>query len=67
MTSEDREIDPLREADVDGIPVRVIELTGRAGDVYITHPWVLHSIAPNTRETPRMMRSRMMWRTGWPR
>ncbi|GAA1664969.1 hypothetical protein GCM10009745_03450 [Kribbella yunnanensis] len=62
LTRADRDIDPTREAEVDGIPVRVVELTGSAGDVYITHPWVLHSIAPNARETPRMMRSRMMWR-----
>ncbi|MFF1816080.1 hypothetical protein ACFVWG_02210 [Kribbella sp. NPDC058245] len=62
LTREDREIDPLCEADVDGIPVRVVELTGSAGDVFVTHPWVLHSIAANARETPRMMRSRMMWR-----
>jgi hypothetical protein len=57
----------MREADLDGIPVRVVELVGQAGDVYLTHPWVLHSIAPNARATPRMMRSRMIWRNGWPR
>lgn len=62
LTKADREVDPMVEANVDGIPVRVVELTGNAGDVFITHPWVLHSIAPNARDTPRMMRSRMMWR-----
>ena len=47
----------MTETDVDGVPVRVVELTGAAGTVYITHPWVLHSLAPNTRKTPRLMRS----------
>ncbi len=54
----------MTEADLDGIPVRVVELTGSAGDVYVTHPWVLHSIAPNANHTPRMMRSRVIWKTG---
>ncbi len=62
LTREDRSEDWTPEGDVDGIPVRVVELTGSAGDVFVTHPWVLHSIAPNARDTPRMMRSRMMWR-----
>ena len=48
---------------LDGLPVRVVELTGRAGDVYVTHPWILHSIAPNASDTPRMMRSRFIWKS----
>jgi hypothetical protein len=56
----------MTEADLDGLPVRVVELTGSVGDVYLTHPWILHSIAPNAGETPRMMRSRFIWKTGWP-
>jgi ectoine hydroxylase-related dioxygenase (phytanoyl-CoA dioxygenase family) len=69
LTSEDRTnaAELMTEADLDGIPVRVVELTGQAGDVYLTHPWILHSIAPNARDTPRMMRSRMIWRANWPR
>lgn len=66
LTREDRTNELMTEADLEGIPVRVVELTGQAGDVYLTHPWILHSIAPNARDTPRMMRSRMIWRTGWP-
>jgi ectoine hydroxylase-related dioxygenase (phytanoyl-CoA dioxygenase family) len=53
----------MTETDLDGLPVRVVELTGSAGDVYLTHPWILHSIAPNASETPRMMRSRFIWKT----
>ena len=47
----------LTETDVDGLPARVVELTGVPGDVFITHAWVFHSIAANARQTPRMMRS----------
>jgi ectoine hydroxylase-related dioxygenase (phytanoyl-CoA dioxygenase family) len=43
--------------EIDGQELRVIECTGRAGDVYITHPWVFHSIAVNTTPRPRLMRS----------
>ena len=59
----ERPVDPMVEADLDGLPVRVVELTGRAGDVYVTHPWILHSIAPNASDTPRMMRSRFIWKS----
>ena len=45
------------EVDLDGLPARVIECTGRAGDVYLTHPWVMHSIAVNATRRPRLMRS----------
>lgn len=47
----------MQEADVDGLPARVVELTGKAGDVFITHAQVFHSIAVNARERPRLMRS----------
>jgi hypothetical protein len=62
LTSEQRTVDPMEPAELDGLPVRVVELTGQAGDVYLTHPWILHSIAPNAAETPRMMRSRFIWK-----
>jgi len=45
------------EVDIDGLPARVIETTGEPGDVYITHPWVFHSIATNALDQPRIMRS----------
>jgi hypothetical protein len=40
---------------VDGVTVGVVELTGRPGDVVLTHMDVLHTAAPNTRPTPRLM------------
>jgi ectoine hydroxylase-related dioxygenase (phytanoyl-CoA dioxygenase family) len=41
--------------DADGIPVRVVEMTGEAGDVYLTHLHVFHCAAPNANSQPRMM------------
>jgi ectoine hydroxylase-related dioxygenase (phytanoyl-CoA dioxygenase family) len=40
---------------VNGIPVRVVELTGGPGDVFVMHPWTLHAVSPNRRGTPRLM------------
>ena len=48
--------------DADGIPVRVVELTGRPGDVVLTHPWTLHHSAPNVASYPRMMRGKSLHR-----
>lgn len=41
--------------EVDGVPLRVVELTGAPGDVVITHMHVMHSPSRNTGETPRQM------------
>jgi hypothetical protein len=46
------------DEDIDGLPARVVELTGEPGDVYLTHLQVLHAKAPNASRRPRMMRSR---------
>ncbi len=40
---------------IDGHPVAVTQITGKAGDVVFCHPWLLHSISPNCNETPRLM------------
>ena len=42
-------------AEVDGVAVRVVELTGEAGDVVLWHPSILHAMAPNARARPRFM------------
>jgi ectoine hydroxylase-related dioxygenase (phytanoyl-CoA dioxygenase family) len=42
-------------ADIDGVPVRVEELTGEPGDVVIMHPRLLHVVAPNSLGTPQLM------------
>ena len=44
------------EVDIDGLPARVVEVTGDAGDVVIAHGWVFHSIAANATPAPRLMR-----------
>jgi hypothetical protein len=41
--------------DIDGVPVRVAEVTGGPGDVHLMHPWLLHNLSPNVRGQPRMM------------
>ena len=44
-----------QKAIIDGVNVSVVELTGKAGDVYFTHPWLLHAPSPNCNTTPRLM------------
>ncbi|HEY3833868.1 MAG TPA: phytanoyl-CoA dioxygenase family protein [Acidimicrobiia bacterium] len=44
-------------AEVDGVALRVVECIGQSGDVFVTHPWVFHSIADNASSRPRLMRS----------
>jgi hypothetical protein len=48
----------LRHAEEhDGIPLRVVENTGAAGDVILLHPLVLHVATPNTGSSPRFLLS----------
>jgi hypothetical protein len=49
-------------ATIDDTPVRVVELRGRAGDVVLAHPWLLHCAAPNCASAPRFMRSMDLYR-----
>lgn len=41
--------------EIDGIPLRVVEAEGEAGDVILMHPLVMHVAAPNNSAQPRMM------------
>lgn len=41
--------------DIDGVPVELVELVGRPGDVVITHLHVFHCASPNTAGGPREM------------
>ncbi len=43
------------EATHEGVPLRVRESTGRAGDVYLMHPWLVHNASPNLGPTMRIM------------
>lgn len=40
---------------VDGVPVRLVELTGEPGDAFLMRTDTLHTIAPNVRPDPRLM------------
>jgi hypothetical protein len=40
---------------INGVHVRVEELTGEPGDAVIMHPRLLHTMAPNSLQAPRMM------------
>ena len=41
--------------EISGVLVHVTELTGKAGDIILGHPWLMHTSAPNCGEYPRMM------------
>ena len=40
---------------IDGVTVRVRELTGEAGDVAFMLPWTLHNVSLNCADQPRFM------------
>jgi len=42
-------------AEIDGVPVQVVELTGSPGDVVLTHRHVFHARSPDTGTAPRLM------------
>jgi hypothetical protein len=42
---------------VDGIALRVLELSGAPGDAVLMHPWQLHAPGPNCGSAPRLMLS----------
>ena len=54
-----------RATEIDGVPLRVHEMTGEPGDVYLCHPLLAHSAAPNALDTPRVMRGRTLMRHGY--
>jgi hypothetical protein len=45
---------------IDGVPLRVVELTGEPGDVILMHSDCFHSAAPNRLTRPRMMLTGMV-------
>ena len=52
-----------RETVVDGVPLRVVELTGEPGDMVFCHPAMVHCGAPNRGERPRFMRIKQQFLT----
>lgn len=63
MDTEDRVRRFMALSDIDGIPTQVVELTGSAGDVVVCHPWLVHNVAPNVGDRPRMMRASRAFHT----
>lgn len=51
-----------RTTTVDGVPLRVHEMTGRPGDVYFLHPLLVHAGPPNGGRHPRIMHRSFAWR-----
>ena len=45
-----------RETIVEGVPLRVVELTGEPGDMVFCHPVMAHCVSPNRGARPRFMR-----------
>jgi hypothetical protein len=44
------------ETFVEGVPLRVVELTGEPGDMVFCHPVMVHCVSPNRGARPRFMR-----------
>jgi hypothetical protein len=51
--------------EVDGISPQVVENTGKAGDVILLHPLVLHVASPNAGAEPRFLLSGGVTTDGW--
>jgi hypothetical protein len=49
--------------EIDGVPIRVVELTGEPGDMVFCHPAIVHCGAPNRGAQPRFMRIRQQLMT----
>jgi len=51
------------ETIVEGVPLRVVELTGEPGDMVFCHPAMVHCPAPNRGARPRFMRIKQQFLT----
>jgi len=49
---------------VDGVPIKVVEITGNPGDVVIMHPCILHTLSMNCLDTPRLALRQGIFRVG---
>jgi Phytanoyl-CoA dioxygenase (PhyH) len=48
---------------VDDVELRVVELTGPAGDAFVMHCDTFHAVAPNCHDEPRLMATNLVPRT----
>jgi len=49
---------------LDDVEVRVVEMTGQPGDVYLMHPVTMHAGSPNCLATPRIVLSTTVYQRG---
>jgi hypothetical protein len=62
---EDRAARFMREPTLcDGVPLQVAEIHGEAGDLFVMHPWMLHSLSQNCGTRPRLVLTTRALRKG---
>jgi ectoine hydroxylase-related dioxygenase (phytanoyl-CoA dioxygenase family) len=49
---------------LEDVEVRVMEMTGEAGDVFLVHPLMMHAASPNCSAVPRMVLSSTVYQRG---
>ena len=69
LCSFDQKVDRVQHfmkagAEIGDVNVRVIEMTGEAGDVFMTHPLMLHAGSTNCAQSPRLVLSSTVYRAG---
>ena len=69
LCSLDTSVDRVREfmqngTTIDGIELRVMEMTGEPGDVYLVHPLMMHAGSTNCASVPRLVLSTMVYCAG---
>ena len=69
LCSFDANVDRVREFVKDGatigdVNIRVVEMTGEPGDVFMTHPLILHAGSTNCAQGPRLVLSSTVYRAG---
>jgi hypothetical protein len=69
LCSFDQKVDRVQQfvkegAVINDVNVRVIEMTGDAGDVFMTHPLMLHAGSRNCAQSPRLVLSSTVYRAG---
>jgi hypothetical protein len=69
LCSFDASVDRVQQFVKDGaaigdVKVRVIEMTGETGDVFMTHPLMLHAGSTNCATDPRLVLSSTVYRAG---
>ena len=49
---------------VGGAELRVVEMTGEPGDVFLVHPLIVHAPSTNCADVPRIVLSSFVYRNG---